>query len=201
VVRKRDLDGPEDAPEVPAEDTEATDVLDHDGEVVSAWAYYVNWSGGVDLIARVARAASWALRDERSRRPICRIDVHVLGDCESFDSPEDFRTNVTTQALHRFDCIVMDFQEGSLRVKVRFGRTRPPEKTPKAPLKDRLRRAWERRPEDWPPRGVIVTVSESADAGQSDQAKRVRTRIGAALERGRRGASPGVTRRLGKRTA
>jgi hypothetical protein len=70
-----------------------------------AWAYWLRWSGNLEMIQRAARAAVWAARDAGASEVQCRIDVAVRGDTESFDSPEDLRANLTGDALRRFEQI------------------------------------------------------------------------------------------------
>jgi hypothetical protein len=87
-----------------ADSSTATDSIEPER---CAWAYWPTWNGGPDLIQRVARAAVWTVRDAGFDQPRCRINVEVREDVESFDSPEDFRQNVTGEGLQKFDGISM----------------------------------------------------------------------------------------------
>jgi hypothetical protein len=70
------------------------------------WAYWPDWRAPVELVVRSARVAAKCATRGAVPAP-CRIDVSVWPgeDVESFDSVEEFKTDVTTEALRRFDYI------------------------------------------------------------------------------------------------
>jgi hypothetical protein len=138
---------------------------------VFAWAYWTNWRSGTEMVARAAHAAIWAVRDEGIAHVTCRIDVDVLGDRESFESPGDFRHHVTSQALHRFGRIGIAVGDPSITVTIEFLREPNPAT------------GWA---------GTLLTVSATGAQFDEERCGLLRDRISTAIERGRPRQSPEV---------
>jgi hypothetical protein len=119
------------------------------------------------LVQRVSRSALWAVRDARHSVPACRIDVHALGDIESFDSPDDLQEHVTTAAADKCDRITIAIHHDDVRLAISVHSSR-------------------RIPFDQSKGGVLLTVETTHNV----EAVTIRDRLLATLNRGRPKRSP-----------
>jgi hypothetical protein len=128
------------------------------------WDLWEQWRGDPELVAQVARASIWALRDGGIRRPTCRVDVHVGGDTESFASPRSFLQEVTKDALHTLDDISVQVEGDSTTVRTSFVIRGVNDESLKA--------------------GVLLSITTRNESIR-DKLPAVRSRVVAAIERGR----------------
>lgn len=83
--------------------------------VSSEWKLWSGWTGSPTLLAHVMRVCIRRLNDAVESRPGCKVSVRVGDDTEWFESPSDFRENVTDEALSKFSSLrlqVGDLEEG-----------------------------------------------------------------------------------------
>lgn len=140
------------------------------GDGAVAWAYWRRWAGPSELLPHVARRAAQAIADHDHGEPRCSIIVRVRlrsggHDFERFSSPADFSTNVTRDALSRFDAVRIAVEHAQLEVEVVLARA--PGFGP-----------------EWLERGALLVVRSAGDDTQSERVAGVRATVAATLDRG-----------------
>jgi len=130
----------------------------------SAWCLWEQWRGPAELVAQVARASVWALRDAECDCT-SRVDVYAYHDIESFSTPSEFLKEVSSEALKGFDAIVISVGKGAMTATTIFARRG-----------DSV--------ELWPNTGVLAEVT-AHEAAAAPHLESVRTKVARAIERGR----------------
>lgn len=139
-------------------------------EAKSVWNLWRGWRGSPKLLVHVANVCIGSVEDEIHTEPNCEFAVWVDDDVERFDSPVDFRDNVTEEALKRFSCLGVRVmaEDDSVAVSVDIARKEHPE------------HSWLK--------GVVL-LEVATQPRFSDKADKMRKEIAAAVKRGAKGDS------------
>ena len=86
--------------------------------MVSRELTWPSWRGSEELLAHVFRTAVKAASLSGSDSPACEVEIAVRGDCETFTSPQDFRDNVTREALAQFESIAATVRGPAVTVQL-----------------------------------------------------------------------------------
>jgi hypothetical protein len=86
-------------------------------EKTRTWHY---WRGSLELLTQVARVGERAVKQHANATTALEIVVDVDGDQEAFDSPTDFKNELTPEALRRFQQIAIRVDGGDLTAKVQL---------------------------------------------------------------------------------